>query len=370
MLGSLILAAAWASGSFAAPPVFAHYMPWYEAKADQGQWGWHWTMNARDPSKGELASHYRPLIGAYDSGDPDVLEYHVLLMKIAGIQGVMIDWYGIEDLYDYPSIHRHTQSLVPWIKKAGLRFALMFEDQTLTQLIKNEKIAADQAVSRTRAMLLQMQSGWFTEPAYLRMDGRPLFFVFGPQYFKDGQWPVLLDGLDPKPYFVSLHHRVPGAEGAFDWPLPSKGLEGAQAETKAFLERAKSWPFFMPVAYPRFHDYYHEAGVHDSYGRIADDEGHTLRTTLKDALTAGPPMIQIATWNDWGEGTQIEPSQEHGYRDLETVMELLGRANTDALRLPYRLYGLRKAKDARADAVSEHLFAGRYAEARAVLGDH
>ena len=60
--------------------VLTHYMPWYESKAVSGQWGWHWTMNKFQPDKvvqgrRELASHYRPLIGAYDSNDPHALEF-------------------------------------------------------------------------------------------------------------------------------------------------------------------------------------------------------------------------------------------------------------------------------------------------------
>ena len=56
-------------------------------------------MDTFDPEGGKdgratLASHYHPIIGPYDSGDPDVLEYHALLMKLAGIDGVVIDWYG------------------------------------------------------------------------------------------------------------------------------------------------------------------------------------------------------------------------------------------------------------------------------------
>lgn len=82
--------------------ILAHYMPWYTAKPYNSHWGWHWTMNHFDPERvvngeRELASHYRPLIGPYDSGDPHVLEYHLLLMKLAGIDGVIIDWYGLQD---------------------------------------------------------------------------------------------------------------------------------------------------------------------------------------------------------------------------------------------------------------------------------
>ena len=99
------------SPAYLPPRILAHYMPWYEAKPYSPHWGWHWTMGAFDPDgkrrgKPAIASHYRPLIGPYDSGDPDVIEYHALLMKLAGIDGVILDWYGTADylrLRQHPS---------------------------------------------------------------------------------------------------------------------------------------------------------------------------------------------------------------------------------------------------------------------------
>src|SRR5437870_3296184 len=85
--------------------VYAHYMPWFETPVTLGgnNWGYHWTLNNRnpniiDPTTGQrqIASHYYALIGPYASSDPDVIEYHLLLMKLSGIDGVMIDWYGAQ----------------------------------------------------------------------------------------------------------------------------------------------------------------------------------------------------------------------------------------------------------------------------------
>jgi hypothetical protein len=60
-------------------------------------------------------------------------------------------------------------------------------------------------------------------------------------------------------------------------------------------------------------------------------------------------VIQISTWNDWGEGTVIEPSTEFGYRDLEVVQRLRRQfiepgfpGKPEDLRMPIRLYNLRK----------------------------
>src|SRR5580765_7693728 len=91
----------------ASKAVMVYYMPWYTAKPHSSSWGWHWTMDHFDPDKvnasgeREIASWYYPLIGPYDSSDPAVLEYHVLLMKLAGVDGAIVDWYGFAPYWDY-----------------------------------------------------------------------------------------------------------------------------------------------------------------------------------------------------------------------------------------------------------------------------
>jgi len=48
-----------------------------------------------------LASHFIPLTGPYDSSDEAVLDYQVQLMKLSGIDGVIVDWYGNANVNDY-----------------------------------------------------------------------------------------------------------------------------------------------------------------------------------------------------------------------------------------------------------------------------
>lgn len=135
-----------------ARPVLVHYMPWYASESVSGEWGWHWTMNRFNPDKvgkdgrREVASHYYPLIGAYDSNDPHVLECHVLLMKFAGIDGVVIDWYGRDAFRDYGEIHRNTLHLIKYIKRAGLRFAICYEDQAVKHKVQDRSLPEAKAV--------------------------------------------------------------------------------------------------------------------------------------------------------------------------------------------------------------------------------
>jgi hypothetical protein len=67
------------------------------------------------------------------------------------------------------------------------------------------------------------------------------------------------------------------------------------------------------------------------------------------AMTNDSILVQIATWNDFGEGTEIEPTRENGYRDLGIVQDLRRQfldsqfsCHTNDLTLPTRLYKLRQ----------------------------
>jgi Glycosyl hydrolase family 99 len=305
------------------PTVMVHYMPWFAADPEKQKWGWHWTMNKFEPAKGQIASHYHPLRGPYDSSNPEVIDSQLQQMKAAGINGVMIDWYGLGNLWDYPQIHRNTQLLIKRVEKAHMKFAIVFEDATVGKLIENKVILASDAVSRTKAAIAWVGKNWFTSQAYLRLDNRPVFLVFGPQYFKSNEWSEIFPDTSPKPLFFSESHRAPNAEGAFNWPIPQQGPEGSWRAVEDFERESQSWPNRIPVIYPRFHDFYSEAKVGPSWGNIPDDDGKTLQKTLDIALANHPRIIQFATWNDWGEGTQIEPSVEFGYRDLEAIQRRL-----------------------------------------------
>mgnify|MGYP004003312827 CR=1 FL=1 len=133
--------------------VLAHYMPWYSAKPEVGEWGWHWTMDHSDPNvvgwsgKRKIASHQYPLIGLYDSGDISVLECQVQQMKLAEIDGVIIDWYGIHHLNDYRLIHENTKRLVSVIKRAGLQFAICYEDRSVGEAVKKSVINKEQTIA-------------------------------------------------------------------------------------------------------------------------------------------------------------------------------------------------------------------------------
>jgi hypothetical protein len=307
-------------------------------------------------------------------------------MKYAGIDGVVVDWYGIEPFRDYGVIHRNTERLLMHAKKAGLVFAVCYEDQTIAHLVEGGVLEKSGDIAHGTSVMSWLDAHWFHDEAYLEIDARPVLLVFGPQYFQKEQWAKIMSRLPTRPLLYALPHlsRAAGADGAFGWPPVHGGKEIAPAVWREYLRdlysRGERGESVIAAVFPQYHDVYKEAGLHDSYGSIDGRDGRTFEETLDLAWKSSAPLIQIATWNDYGEGTMIEPSAGFGYRYLEALQDCararLGKTFPFVaadLRLPVELYELRKklAGDPAAardlDRASVLLFASRCAEARAVL---
>lgn len=345
------------------PLVFVHYMPWFEAPEFSDNYGWHWHMGYFDPwepdgtGRSPIASHYYPLTGPYDSRDPAVLEYQVMLMKLAGVDGIIFDWYGIEKALDYPFIHEATAAMIDTAVRAGLRYAICFEDQSVGKAVEAGVLTRDTALDAGKKVMRWMDEHWFSDPAYYRIDDRPVLLDFGPQYFLNpADWTAMFAETDPAPYFVTLDdHMERTADSSYPWSPMWASVSGTLTYLRlvqylnTFYAKHIDRPHLVTTALPGFHDIYREAGVSAGYGFLDDAEGGVFRLTLDAAAAAFPDVIQIQTWNDYGEGTMVEPTEERGYRELLSLQEFRKRYDPDFpytaadLAVPLELYRLRTA---------------------------
>jgi hypothetical protein len=373
------------SGIASAKKIMAHYMPWYQSQPFRGSWGWHWTMNHFSPPT-TYASHYQSLFGLYDSSDPHVLASQALLMKFAGIDGMIADWYGIANFWDYGLIRDSTNSFIPYIKDANLEFSICYEDATVGNMLNNgyfNPATRAMAIAHGQQVMQWLQTNYFTDPAYTKIDNRPVLLCFGPQFFTNSEWTTLFSTLNPKPQFFPLKYSAivsyPPKIGEFDWPSPVSGTTPSSPTSSTsiisnlnnFYNRVNqySWEHYLAGAFPRFHDIYAQAGVGSSY-------------TRERALESTADIVQIVTWNDYGEGTIIEPTVEDGYKYLE-ITQQMRKQYIDAnftytaadLRLPVRLYTLRKANlgnsaiMAQLASVESYLFANNLSGAKELLDE-
>ncbi|MEM1329786.1 MAG: hypothetical protein AAGG07_04425 [Planctomycetota bacterium] len=375
------------------PRVLMHYMPWYESPDVRGFWGGHWTgwQKQHNPEQldenglPDIWSHYHPLIGLYDSADPAVVECQLLQMKLAGVDGVIADWYGISDANDYPGIHAATSVLFEQAGRLGMEFSVCYEDRTVEALVTQGKLAEPEIPEHLTEMVEWLGDHWFGAPHYSTVAGRPLLLNFGPIYVKDSPaWAAALATAEPRPAFYPLHHLWEGidGDGGFTWVhkdvwhRPGEaGNEPTADEISRRLRAAYLYPGppdrMIVSATPGFHDVYA-----NSFGTLDHRDGATLREHLDVVMDGTWATVQLVTWNDYGEGTMFEPTHEFGYLFLEILQQDMRfrdpsfRFTAEDLRLPAKLLDARRSSShsaSRLDEISLMLAAGNVAGAREAL---
>jgi len=389
--------------------VYVHYMPWFTGPTNPTSngtgysWGFHWTSdgsganpntftnvtdyNGNSVSTRNIDAHYHPLTGPYDGQDPYILEYQLLLMKLSGIDGVMIDWYGLggNGAGDAGTNQNNTQALINKVGNWGLKYGLVVEDAAMTNLAGNLSFAA---------------SNYFTDPNYVKLGdmrgsgaanaNAPLVAVFGPisGTGKNGaSWANLGNSKAFLPLYGQAWNTVGNvAGGVFMWPYPQAGQNIVNG-VPAWYNDANSFyngsyytggapnvhnnskengvtlgdNVVLGTAYQGFFDFYlSNAG---STGSDADGiiprnygpTGNTLTTMLNlaQANKANIDGIQIATWNDYSEATIIEPTVEFGFQSLVAVQQFTGVSYTvNDLQEVYKLFQMRKQYNGNASVES------------------
>lgn len=365
------------------PLVIAHYVTWYQTPACSGSWGfwqvnrpaipraaWHFPEQRDERGWRDIASVFHPVIGPYDSSDPDACEYHILLAKLAGLEAFVCDWYGFEPTPEHPRDHPGFMALLRAAEQLDFRIGLCWEDRSLFQP-RNPASRAG-ALRRGRAILRRLEREVFTSPAYLRMDGRPVLMNFAwdppglahPTLFAR-EWDAILGAARQRPLFIhdyQSHHPEPEFE-AYESVAPWGSCLHERADVPEFWARAHAargrgrFSFLSGTVRPGF-DNRGSGGWGHGLAVDPRGDGSRYRTIWQNVLRHPVRFVQVATWNDFNEGGTIEPTRPgiahpglgvegYGYRELETTQEftahLRGRRPDPApLRLPALLYRCRK----------------------------
>jgi len=314
--------------------LYAHYMPWFVKPTASGVWN-HWTMsaNALKSDKSNLASHYEPLTGAYASDDEAILDYQCLLMKYAGLDGVIIDYMGESGKNDFGSIAANTKKMVSAITKAGMEFVLCYDEQTA--LATGVFPQTDDAKDQGRTDMRFIKSNYMNKDSYAKHNNKPVLLMFGPARVTGAaNWEYITNPLgDAEVVVLNGHTSNFGTPaGEFLWVNPTPDYSKYQGWT-------------IGGAMPGFWDVYKQFGQGNGYTTYDRENGALFKRQLEAAKSAGLNWLQVSTWNDYGEGTTIEPTTQYKYQYLTLLQTFSGVNCTEAhLALILRWYQLRKSK--------------------------
>jgi hypothetical protein len=283
--------------------VFAHYRAgWGNADGPGKKWRlWDATL----PSHG--AAH-TPKIGWYDSLEPAVARAHLDAAKKAGLDGFLVFWSAMGDPTD-----RALDLLFKEAAKAGLEIVPVLEDaQNLADL-------------ETRLHYLVQSYG--EQKAFARVTG---LLALG--------FSTRLAARFPPEEFATLFRRMgttgqsifPLAEGLDPGLLPvfSGFVAGPPIDTAPAAAR-RGWlsgslaaglpgRLFAATVLPGYDDRQSRPP-----GRVVERAGGALyRQYWEVARSTDPDWIVIASFNEWRDGTEIEPSEELGVEYLRLTQEL------------------------------------------------
>lgn len=308
----LLLGAAWLAPAFDARPasassrlVLAFYYTWFDENT--------WTP-AKVPD-----FPAQP----YASRDRATMERHIAQAQGAGIDAFVVSWYG-----PWGGVNNQTESnfaaLLDAAAARGFKLALDVE--------VTSPFAGD--ASSLVEMLRHALSVHANHPAYLRVDGRPVLFFWRQQRFGVGAWQWIRDQVDPGHSSIWIAEGVDMSyQAVFDghhlysvtWNPPTDVSYTANKFSR-YVANARqhygSYRYWVATVMPGYNDT--RTGRGNAFARSREDGAYYVQT-WQAAIASNPDWVVITSWNEWPEGTYIEPSQTYGDRYLGLTAEWAGR---------------------------------------------
>ena len=171
-------------------------------------------------------------------------------------------------------------------------------------------------------------------PAYLRHGGRPVVFFYNVSRLSVGAWQNIRNQVDPgrnaiwiaegtSQRYLSVfdgHHLY-----SITWPNrvpPSKTLPKWGDRVRAYGRDHGTAKLWVATVMPGYDD----RKVRSGNGFVRSrDGGEYYRQTWQAAIASKPHWVVINSFNEWAEGTQIEPSQAYGGLYLDLTRDLSAR---------------------------------------------
>jgi hypothetical protein len=318
----------------------AHNCPLWEA--DQPQM---WNQVLKHPER-------TPALGFYAQENPEVADWETKWAVEHGVSFFVYCWYrngqgGPVKMRFGSAIH---DALLKSRYVSKMKFTLMWENQS-----RGTAGVADEADLMKNLLPFWIQN-YFRHPSYLKVDNKPLLFIYRPEFLVQdlggvGQVRAAFDkmraacrdagfdglyilgeyrGLDPK--HLELMKRL-GLDYTFaycwhvqDNPSPEKAI-AAQLDAINQTQRLGILPQVVTVS-QGWSGWNDEGSIWKlppaQYKELLEKAKAVVRTFPAKEL--GSRMLLLDNWNEWSEGHYLAPHREYGFAYLDAVREVFSDA--------------------------------------------
>jgi len=250
----------------------------------------------------------------YVSRDRAAMGRHIEQAQQAGIDGFLVAWYGPNGQFN--QTEPNLTALLDEAAARNFKIGILFET--------NSPFLG--GVDSVSGALQHASQVHMSHPAYLRVDGRPVTFFWRPQIYGVGAWQGIRSQVDPGYNQIWISEGVDVSYlNVFDghylysntWNPPSdlgytnqkfadrvQGVENATGVNK----------FWVSTVMPGYND----VRIRPGSGFARDREGGAYYAQAWQAAIASQPnWVVITSFNEWPEGTYIEPSAAFGRQYLD-----------------------------------------------------
>ncbi len=309
-----------------------------------------WPTRSRwDPIE-RTAPIRKPVLGWYDEGNPECVDWQIKWAAENGIKFFMVDWYWSAG----------NRSLEHWVKayqsaryRKYLKWCMMWANHNAP----NTHSEADQ-----RAVTQYWLDNYFNTPEYYRIDDMPVVMVWsvgnmdrdlagkgGAKRLLEISQEMVRQAGYKGIYFVAMKWPEASTDPKIIQELKDKGFAMTSIYHymhhggKAANPQHFSFDLVAESSYPFWQDW-HKAGSLPFLPNLATGwdsrPWHGDRSTVIDGRTVplfrricedakrfadetGVRRMVLAPLNEWGEGSYLEPCKEFGFEMYNTVRDVL-----------------------------------------------
>jgi glycoprotein endo-alpha-1,2-mannosidase len=252
------------------------YYPWYSTPKSDGHWA-HWYVPAAD-GRHVLSTPYYPARGLYSSSNAKVVGAQMREIAAAGIRTVIVSWWG-------------------WNSPEDRRLPLVIDAASAHRL--RVAIHHEPYHGRTPASTAG-------DIEALRTKGITDFYVYDADRSEAAEWATALAELDGVRVFAHTHlvgrAKAAGFDGLYTYDIATwHGRTFARTCKQARRVGLLCAPSVGP-------GYDARLATSDEVVRPRQ-HGATYDRMWRAALRAKPDLVTITSYNEWQEGTQIEPAR-------------------------------------------------------------
>ena len=294
------------------PKVMAFYYTWYGAPPVSGTW-LHWPEGGHNPdhldAKGlpDIGATNHPRFWPYDAGDPKLIDHQLELANRAGVDVLISTWWFRDDNHD-----RNLHKVLDRIDATGSKVRMSAYYETI------DGESAERAIEGLRYIAREhgKREGFF------KLDGLPVIFVYGRAMGQIAmkEWDEVCRALKDEAVLVADRYSKSAARtfaGVHTYNPVGLVVNNADM-AKAYNSAVKLARTHGKISCLTVIPGYDDSNIGRSRVTVAERKAGKLYEDLwKKTIAAQPDWILITSWNEWHEGSEIEPSVENGDMYIE-----------------------------------------------------